>query len=299
MPARIDSREPDWYIGRRLHRATDPATTEDTSVRYLEELRGIGIEKSKGLPDERFVVRGLWRSDLLFQPNPAERTFNYTYLLVQTIGEGACYCSTIPALSEGFYLLGQDTRTAEFKYRCFEVAAVDALFSAFEKRPTESKTMTGSSKEKALWRSGIVVDEVLRLLGAKAAAGARVVNVGVIGNIVRMLTDRGIDVVGTDEDPVLVGAEISGVPIYGEEKTAELVEQCDVAVMTGMIISTDTMEDIFEAARRSRTKLVMFCETGANLCEEYVKLGVDTAIAEPFPFYIFGGTTRIDIYRRA
>lgn len=265
---------------------------------YLEELRGIGIEKSRGLPDENFLIRGLWRCDLLFRPNPAERTFNYTYLLVQTIGEGACYCSTIPALQEGFYLVGKDARTAEFKYRCFEVAAVDALFSAFEKHPDESLAMTGSSKEKAVWRSGIVVDEVVRLLGTEAAAGAKVVNVGVIGNIIKMLTDRGIEVFGTDEDPVLVGAEIGGVPIYGEEKTVELVEECDVAVMTGMIISTDTMEDIFEAARRGGTKLVMFCETGANLCEEYIKLGVDCAIAEPFPFYIFGGATRIDVFRR-
>jgi hypothetical protein len=268
-------------------------------VRYLEELRGIGIEKSRGLPDEMFVVRGLWRCDLLFRPNPEERTFNYTYLLVQTVGEGACYCSTIPALSEGFHLLGQDTRTAEFKYRCFEVATIDALFSAFDKHPTESKTMTGSSKEKALWRSGIIVHEAMRLLDPDASGRPKIVNVGVIGNIIKMLSDRGIEVVGTDEDPALVGAEISGVPIYGEEKTVELVEECDVAVMTGMIISTDTMEDIFEAARRGGTRLVMFCETGANLCEEYIRLGVDAAVAEPFPFYIFSGTTRIDVYRRA
>jgi hypothetical protein len=265
---------------------------------YLEELRKIGIEKSRELPDENFVIRGLWRTDLLFRPNPAERTFNYTYLLVQTVGEGACYCATIPGLTEGFYLVGKDVRKVQFKYRCFEVAATDALFSAFEKHPDDSFSMTGSSKEKALWRSGIVVDEVLRLLDSKEASGAKVVNVGVIGNIIRMLTARGIEVVGTDEDPVLVGAEIGGVPVYGEERTVELVEECDVAVMTGMVISTDTMEDIFEAARRAGTKLIMFCETGANLCEEYVKLGVDCAIAEPFPFYIFGGTTRIDVYRR-
>jgi hypothetical protein len=267
-------------------------------MHYLEHLRQIGIEKSKGLPDEMFVVRGLWRTDLLFRPNPDERTFNYTYLLVQTVGEGACYCSTIPALTEGFYLLGQDTRTAEFKYRCFEVASVDALFSAFEKHPTESKTMTGTSTQKALWRSGIIVEEAARLLDPDARRRPKVVNVGVIGNIVKMLTDRGIDVVGTDEDPVLVGSEIQGVPIYGEDRTAELVEESDVAIITGMIISTDTMEDIVEAARRGGTKLVMFCETGANLCEEYVRLGVDAAVAEPFPFYIFGDTTRIDIYRR-
>ena len=265
---------------------------------YLKELRRIGIEKSRGLPDEAFRVRGLWRTDLLFRPNPAERTFNYTFLLVQTVSEGACYCSTIPALTEGFHLLGQDVRTAEFKYRCFEVAALDAMFSAFEKHPDETLVRSGTSAEKAVWRSGVIVDEVLRQLELAAAERPRVVNVGVIGNLVKMLSERGIEVVGTDEDPALVGAEIDGIPVYGEEKTVELVEECDVAVMTGMIISTDTMEEIFEAARRGGTRLVMFCETGAHLCEEYVRMGVDSAIAEPFPFYIFGGETRIDIFRK-
>ncbi len=265
---------------------------------YIESLHEIGVEKSKGMPDESFRIRGLWRTDLLFRPNPEERTFNYTFLIIQTVGEGACYCSTIPQLIEGFHLLGKDARTIEHKHRCFEVAALDALFSAFEKHPDETKTMTGSSAEKALWRSHIVVDEVMRLLELKGARPGRVVNVGVIGNIIKMLNERGVEVVGTDEDPVLVGAEVGGVPIFGEERTIEYVEECDVAVMTGMIISTDTMEDIFEAARRGGTKLIMFCETGANLCEEYVKMGIDSAIAEPFPFYIFGGTTRIDVYRK-
>jgi FlaA1/EpsC-like NDP-sugar epimerase len=115
---------------------------------------------------------------------------------------------------------------------------------------------------------------------------------------VRMLSERGLDVMGTDEDPVLVGAELEGVPVYGEDRTVEMIERCDAAVLTGMIVSTETMEEIIDAARRTGTKLVMFCETGANLCEEYVKLGVDSAVAEPFPFYIFSGTTRIEVYRR-
>jgi hypothetical protein len=267
-------------------------------VEYIQKLKEIGIEKSRGLPDDMFRIRGLWRTDLLFRPNPAERTFNYTYLIIQTVGEGACYCSTVPALTEGFHLLGKDTRTVGHKYRCFEVAALDAMFSAFEKRPDETFTMTGSSAEKALWRSRIVVDEVMRQLEILGIDGGKVVNVGVIGNIMKMLMERGVEVVGTDEDPVLVGSEIGGVPVYDEERTVEFVKECDVAVMTGMIISTDTMDDIMTAARENGTKIVLFCETGANLCEEYVKLGVDSAVSEPFPFYIFGGTTRIDVYRK-
>jgi len=267
-------------------------------VTCLEDLWEIGIERSRELPDESFMIRGLWRTDLLFRPNPEERTFKYTFLLAQTVGQGACYCSTIPSLDEGRSLVGTDVREAEFRYRCFEVASIDAMFSAFEKRPDETHTMTANSAEKALWRSRIVVDEVLRQLELAGIDRGRVVNVGVIGNIVRMLSARGLDLVGTDEDPALVGTEINGVPVYGEDRTVELVEECDVAVTTGMIISTDTMEDILAAARRGGTRLVMFCETGANLCEEYPRFGIDSAVAEPFPFYIFGGTTRIDVYRR-
>jgi len=264
----------------------------------LEELTQIGIEKSRGMPDEHFVVRGLWRTDLLFRPNPAERTFSYTYLLAQTIGQGACYCSTIPALSEGSYLLGQDCRTVKHERRCFQVASVDAMFSAFEKHPAEVHRLAGDSGAQAIARAGIVIDEVLRHLELADVGRGRVVNVGVIGNIMKGLRERGIDVVGTDEDPMLVGSEIEGIPVHGEDRTIEFVEECDVAVMTGMIISTDTMEDIFAAAERGGTKLIMFCETGANLCEEYVRFGVDSAIAEPFPFYIYGGATRIETYRK-
>jgi len=267
-------------------------------LQYLEELTRIGVEKSRGMPDEHFVVRGLWRTDLLFRPNPEERTFSYTYLLAQTVGQGACYCSTIPALTEGSYLLGQDCRTVTHKRRCFQVASVDAMFSAFEKHPDEIHRLSGDSGTQAVARAGIVVDEVLRHLELAGAEPGCVVNVGVIGNIMKNLRRRGIDVVGTDEDPALVGSGLDGIPVYGEDRTVEFVEKCDVAVMTGMIISTDTMEEIFAAARRGGTKLIMFCETGANLCEEYVHFGVDSAIAEPFPFYIYGGATRIEIYRK-
>lgn len=264
----------------------------------LETLTEIGIEKSRDYPDEAFRIRGLWRTDLLFRPNPEERAFSYTFLLVQTVAEGACYCDRIPPLEEGYQLLNRDCREVHHDYRCFRVATLDAMYSAFEKHPDETMTMTGTSGEKALWRAGIVAEEIARLLELSGADGGSVVNVGVIGNIIGMLRSRGIQVSATDGDPLLVGSLVHDVNVEGMERTVELVEECDVAAITGMIISTNTMEDIFAAARRGGTKLVMFCETGANLCEEYLGLGVDTAIAEPFPFYIFGGTTRIDVFRK-
>jgi len=267
-------------------------------VILLDEIAKKGIERSKDYPEESFLIRGLWRTDLLFRPNPAERTFNYVYLLVQTVGEGACYCSVTPQLREGFGLLGKDCRRVETDYRCFQVAMTDAMYSAFEKTPDETFSMTGSSSDKALWRSQIVVNEVMRQFELVGKKDGCVVNVGAIGNIIKMLRAKGMDVAATDGDPTLVGSEIGGVHVYDQDRTAEYVERCDVAVMTGMVISTESMTNILEAARRGGTRLVMFCETGANLCEEYVKLGVDSAIAEYFPFYIFGGTTKIDVFRK-
>jgi hypothetical protein len=267
-------------------------------VTLLKQLADVGREKSADYPDESFTIRGLWRTDLLFRPNPTERTFSYTYLLIQTVGEGACYCDNIPDLKEGYSLLGKDCRKIQPAYRCFEIASLDAMFSVFEKSPYKTHTMTGSSSEKALWRSRIVADEVLRQLELADRKGGRVVNVGVIGNIIRMLRAEGVEVVGTDGDPRLVGSEVAGVTILDQDRSVDFVEECDVAVMTGMIISTDTMDEALEAARRGGTRVVMFCETGANLCEEYVRMGIDSAIAEYFPFYIFGGTTRIEVFRK-
>ena len=162
---------------RSLVRRDTGAGYED----YLKELARKGIERSKDYPDESFQIRGLWRTDLMFKPNSAERAFDYTFLLVQTFGEGACYCATVPALSEGGHLLGEDCREVEHSLRCFEVATTDAMYSAFEKHPDESHTMTGPSRKKALWRSGIVVTEVMRHLEAADASPGRVINVGVIG----------------------------------------------------------------------------------------------------------------------
>ncbi len=73
----------------------------------LEQIAESGRQRSRDYPDESFMIRGLWRTDLLFRPNPAERTFSYTYLLIQTVGEGACYCSDVPISEGGVLAPGQ------------------------------------------------------------------------------------------------------------------------------------------------------------------------------------------------
>lgn len=65
-----------------------------------------------------------------------------------------------------------------------------------------------------------------------------------------------------------------------------------------MTLATDTLDQILEAAQENDTRVLVFAETGANLGEALCRLGVDTVVGEPFPFYIFHGTSQINVYRR-
>ncbi len=66
-----------------------------------------------------------------------------------------------------------------------------------------------------------------------------------------------------------------------------------------MTLTTHAAGDIVDVCREHDTKVVMFAETGANFGEEYCQtIGIDAVVSEPFPFYIFQGMSRIEIYRR-
>jgi len=126
----------------------------------------------------------------------------------------------------------------------------------------------------------------------------KVVNVGAIGNFIKELRQRDIEVFATDFHSSLVGETLHGVQIEHGGGTLEYVKKCDLALVTGMTLATGTLESIIKTAGDCGTKLVMFCETGANFAEEYCKYGVDVVVSEPFPFYAFQGVSKIEVFRR-
>ena len=93
--------------------------------------------------------------------------------------------------------------------------------------------------------------------------------------------------------------EMHGVKVDHGARTYSYVEDVDVAIITGMTLTTDSLTDIVDTAKRHDTRVLMFAETGANMGEEYTgdAVGVDTCVSEPFPFYIFQGLTTIEVYR--
>jgi hypothetical protein len=253
--------------------------------------------KTRDFPADDFLIRGLWKTDLLFRPSSNERTFNYTYVLAQTVGQGCCYCPSPVQLDHA--TMGTDAREILHERNPVSIAVLDSILARISRQPQEVHNLCCDSVEKARLRTEVILREAERLLPDDKGAKARIVNVGVVGELLRRLKEKYQHVTATDFDEVIVGLSLHGVPIDHGSLTLEHVREADLAIVTGMTLATGTLEGIIETARSSGTRLVVFAETGGNFGEEYCRgLGVDAVVSEPFPFYIFQGATRIEVYRK-
>lgn len=260
------------------------------------------VANSRELGDDQFIIRGLWAVDCLFKPNIKERTFNYKFIVAQTIGQGCAY-STVMNYDVKYLesIMGKNYFDLKLEDKALEVAILDSIFSTLQGEPDERIELSGTSVSKAEQRARIVVNEAIRLIdeGEIKNGTPMVSNIGVVGNMIKELLDEGVDVVGSDYDPQIVGKKLFGkAEIIHGDNTLDIIQRSDVAIITGMTLTTDTLDEIIATAQSHNTKLVMFAETGSNLGEFYVNNGVDCVVGEPFPFYIFQGKTQINIFRK-
>lgn len=265
--------------------------------RIFESLRNTAIKKAKNYPEDLFILRGLWKLDIKFKPNPTERLFNYTTVLAQTVGQGCCYCphGDIPILDDG--LIGKDARYISVSDYSVNIAILDAIYSIFDKKVDKTYTLHGNSIEKSIKRTNIIVNEVInQLRDCARSEKLSVLNIGALGNVIQVLKMKNIDVYATDLDETIIGKTLNGVKVQHGSMNEELLEQCDIALVTGMTLPTKTIDTILDVAKKNQTKIIVFAETGSNFAEEYCRYGMDVVISEPFPFYIFQGTTEINIY---
>jgi len=268
-------------------------------VDVFEKLKVEGLKKTADFQDDDFIIRGLWKVDLAFRPNVDERTFRYAFLISQTVGQGSCYCDKELVIDDA--LIGKDARDILEGKRCYAISLLDSIYASIPHHPGATYRIEGNSIEKAAERNRIVLDEIGRLLGSMGSTPeeTRVVNIGVVGNLIKSLRNTGYPVLATDLDPGIIGKSVHGVTVGDGSRTFQYLKEADFAVITGMTLTTDALGDIVEVARKHGTKLIMFAETGANFGEEYCRtIGIDVVVSEPFPFYIFQGVSTIEIYRR-
>lgn len=257
------------------------------------------IEISSSINSQDFVLHGLWGIDLLFQPNIEERVFQYKLILSQTKKQGCAYC-VYDSNNFDEKLIGKDSRYVDTNNRCLRIAVLDAAYSCLPNHANQYFQIEGDSYQKSKLRADIVVNEIDRILNQKKKGGKCILNIGVVGNIINELINRNYEVRATDLDNKIIGTLCHGVEIQnGIEFNDELIAKCDLALVTGMTLSTNTLDKILQNCRSHKTKVVIFAETGAWFGKEYCELfGVDAVICEPFPFYIFEGTSNIHIHRK-
>jgi hypothetical protein len=260
-------------------------------------LRDQALKKTRDLKDENFLIRGLWKVDLAFQPNVHERVFRYWFLVSQTVGQGSCYCDQELVLDDS--LIGKDAREVIQERDCYSISVLDSIYASIPKKPFRVHEIRGDSIQKTALRNGILLGEVEAALGPVKAERPKILNVGVLGNLIKSLADKGYSVAATDLDDGIIGTSVHGTLIEHGSRTYHHIADADVAVITGMTLTTDAMGDIIDTCKKQGTKIVIFAETGANFGEEYCStLGVDSVVSELFPFYIFQGVSTIEVHRK-
>lgn len=261
------------------------------------------LEDVRQLTKDRFsikddlYIRGLWSVDCLFNPNLNERVFNYKFLVAQNIGQGSAYSLVrdypVRQLEQ---IMGKHYFNIKIEDDALDIAILDAIYSTRASKKYELIELDGYSTQKAVYRANIIVKEALSLV---TMSNPLVANIGVVGNIVKCLLDNNARVIGTDFDDKIVGTKLfDKAEIVHGKYTDEIVSKADVAIVTGMTLATNTLDNIIEVAKEYNTKLVIFAETGSNLYDFFIEAGVDVVVSEPFPFYIYQGKTEIKIIRK-
>lgn len=256
--------------------------------------------KQAQIKNEDALIKGMWGVDCLFQPKKDERVFDCDFVVAQTMGQGCAYGN-----SEGFErnylrsLIGKNYFELSFTDAAVEIAIMDSLYEkVFPVNWDYEICAQGTSAEKLHKRSEIIFNEAMHLLEGKK--DKKVVNVGVVGDIIKTFVDEGIDISGTDFDSEIIGKEMfSKAPIYDGAKSLDYVAAADVAVVTGMALATGTIDGILKTAKQNNTKIIIFAETGANMADAYIKCGADVFVSEPFPFYIFNGESKMRVIRKS
>lgn len=242
-------------------------------------------------------IQGLWSVDCLYNPSNNGRVFDYKFLISQTLGQGCSYSInrnySNDLLKE---YIEHDFLGLKIDDLALRVSLFDSIYGElFPVRNKKQLSLTTNSTDKLKWRTQIIVEEAKRLLGN--INNKKIVNVGVVGDILLTFQELGAYVIGTDFDSSIIGNNTFNIPIRSGEDTLEILKNSDLAVVTGMTIATATIDDILETCLHNNVKTIVFAETGANLADYYLKHGVDVYLSEHFPFYIFNGDSIIDVCR--
>lgn len=244
-------------------------------------------------------IIGISSIDLHLKPRQEARRFSYNLIVCQSVGQGACYHFDVPlASSDARDLVGcQFPDLLPISHLGLRIAIFDSIANALPRQPSSSAVLNGSSSLKAIQRAEIVCTEVSRVLNSKASR-RKVTMVGYVELIASKLRCHGLDVVGIDYDAAVLQSDpMITSDIHEWSEFENEIQSSGAVLATGMTLATETLPRIFSLCNDHRLPLVLYCQTGSGFAPFYTTYGATSVVAEPFPFYTFGGTSLIEVYR--
>lgn len=270
------------------------------SESFYKELKNWVCTNNR-LSNKSIPICGLWSLRCNFKPSILERKFNCKIIVAQTHGQGACYYEDKQISNKILNdLVGQNYEFDKIKNKVIDLSLLDSIASNFNYPYAANFLKNDNFANKSIWRAKIIVDEVKIL--AKKIKGKRklkILNIGVVSLVLKQLNSENFIVEATDKDTTIINSVVDNkIRISDSIYNEELIKNSDIILITGMTLTTNSLDTIIDLCRKNNKILIIFAETGASFAPFYLYKGVSSIISEPFPFYTFSGYTQINTYRK-
>lgn len=262
------------------------------------------VARSAPGPADLFRIRALWvfsgvsNIDGVASSNCVVPYFFALALVGDALG--CCYSEEQPVPPA--QLLLADARTASAPTHVWEIAILDGIMASQGSRPgqgvgaTRSVTLEGSSTHKAEARTSLIIECLSRAAERRKVKLRSVLNIGVLGRLIRRLDQHGLEVSACDLDPSIVGTTIGRVSVRHGGEVSALIGGSDAVVLTAMAITNGSFDEILAACKLHNRPLVVYGQTGHAFAPVYLQCGVDAMVSESFPLYTVPGSTHVDLH---
>ena len=263
----------------------------------LEIIKNNIIEKSKNIPDEHFLIKWIWNFDMKAQPNINERIFTESGLIVATSGLWTSFYMPQEEVIINDSLIWKDGRYIKTDNVALQVAILDSCYAIIPSKPNKEYVLNGDTTSKSIERAKIIVEEIKLILKWLNTDNPSILMIGVVKAIIKELSDNNINPILSDLDNNIINAQVKNFKVIDWNSNIDLIKKVDIILMTGMTISTSTIDEILLNAKKQNKPVVIYAQTGSNFAQEYIRLWVKTVISEAYPWYCFPWSNKINIYR--
>ena len=176
----------------------------------------------------------------------------------------------------------------------FKVALIDSIYSIINRpiRKQSEVLFSGDLRNKAKERASKLMTDI--------PAKSKVLLLGGVSEFIEEAKLRDIELTVLDLEPEKINLEISSNRIISgkDYDLANNIDKIDYIIATGMIFESNTATDLFNIVNKSKTKLIMFMETGSNFGPQLLEYGADMVLSEYFPYYDFYDDMKYSIFRK-